>query len=59
MTVRELIQALGECNPDENVYIWGGNWPSTHYTTHINVDRPFGSVCDDYGNAIENPLMLY
>lgn len=58
MTVNELITRLQKEDPNENVYVWDGNWPTEHYTTDIEVDRPYGSVQDDKRNSINNPLII-
>lgn len=60
MTVKELKEILSKYDENENVYIWNGNWPTEHYTTHIKVDTTtYGSVLDEHGKIIYSPLIIH
>lgn len=58
MTVGKLITILQKEDPNEEIYVWDGNWPTEHYTTNIRVGRPYGSVQDDKRNLIDSPLII-
>lgn len=58
MKVKELIKKLQKEDPEEDIYIWAGNWPVEHHTTNLKIKRPYGSTEDEKRNIVYNPLII-
>ena len=57
MTVKELQELLSKQDPNEDIYLWNGNWPTEHYSTRLKLHR-YSSATDTSGKIIDNPLIL-